>query len=317
MSKACEASASDAWPVKSLLLNTELFSRFGRLRASLDLAAGSQPSRSLGVEGEQIVSLEREVIDALGERDGAEARFDAYAAAYVEVVRARRAGSDLDAPDPQRMRAAPSPPVVDASPAILRTEGALPAAATEELPPDDDRTLPLDGTAPSAILPFADAHVASRKAPTLALMGPAVVPPTALSRSTVALDIDTEFEALPFEPAGVREGMRQVTTFLRDEGSGGYTVAPGSASGPALPFPERERVVAVSEVDLSLFPIERYVEVTTRLAGGEPRAAVLRAVLLTEAMWSAAANAWAERIQSSPELRARYLAMVAAARARR
>lgn len=98
-------------------------------------------------------------------------------------------------------------------------------------------------------------------------------------------------------------------------GERGTVAAPELASLPApLPFAEKE--VRQEDVDLSMFPIERYAELSVALADGEDRAAVLRRFVLTEAMWKAVTHAWGARISAEPALRQAFNQAVAQARKR-
>jgi hypothetical protein len=72
----------------------------------------------------------------------------------------------------------------------------------------------------------------------------------------------------------------------------------------ATPF-ESPRLRAEA-FDLSLFPLERYAEISGALAAGEPRMAVLNRYKLSPSLYDALASAWAARFLSEPALFARF-----------
>jgi hypothetical protein len=119
--------------------------------------------------------------------------------------------------------------------------------------------------------------------------------------------------ALPFA-SGPAPAPRQSTgtKYLpEDSPEKGGTIAPGySPGGPATPFRGAAQLVRAEEVDLSMFPLERYAEVVRALAAQEPRDAVLRRFVLTEEMWNALARAWAKRMSTDPELQRSFSALV-------
>ena len=94
------------------------------------------------------------------------------------------------------------------------------------------------------------------------------------------------------------------TSHLPEESaSRGATAAPGPFQPQQVtPFRRTSPVVGPDNVDLSLFPLERYAEVVGALAAQEPRQAVLRRFVLNEEMWTALANAWALRLSGDPSL---------------
>jgi hypothetical protein len=81
-------------------------------------------------------------------------------------------------------------------------------------------------------------------------------------------------------------------------------------SAAPLPF----EGISPSAVDLSMFPIERYAEISVTLSKSDDRAKVLRRFVLTEGMWRAVTQAWAGRINEDPRLRAEFHAAVERAR---
>ena len=77
---------------------------------------------------------------------------------------------------------------------------------------------------------------------------------------------------------------------------------------PSLPFKDVE--VSAKDIDLSMFPLERYAEVSVRLASGEERGKVLRRFVLTEAMWKVMSTAWGARVMDDAAMRAQYAEVV-------
>jgi hypothetical protein len=129
---------------------------------------------------------------------------------------------------------------------------------------------------------------------------------------------------LPFDSTAAK--ARPGSTGAADAESGAHsprvssgergTVAATELERSAAPLPFAEKVVRPDEVDLSMFPIERYAELSVALADGEDRPTVLRRFVLTEAMWKAVAQAWAARIAGDPSLREAFDRAVREARSR-
>lgn len=69
-----------------------------------------------------------------------------------------------------------------------------------------------------------------------------------------------------------------------------------------------------AEVNLTLFPLQRYAELTVALAAGEERAQALRRFILTEEIFVAVATRWGERMKEDPRIQAEFLEHVQAAR---
>ena len=101
---------------------------------------------------------------------------------------------------------------------------------------------------------------------------------------------------------------------------GGTVIAPINIAGSppeALPFQkhssgagsaERTRI-RPEDVDLSLFPLEKYAEISGALARGDARSTVLAKYRLTDDFYDALGMAWGARFQREPELGERYMEM--------
>lgn len=126
--------------------------------------------------------------------------------------------------------------------------------------------------------------------------------------------------SLPFaKDAPVRapapSASREASASPRSARERGTALAPEDfAVGPATPFQEVE--VQAADIDFSMFPLERYAEVTVALATGDERSKVLRRFVLTESMWKAMSTAWGERVMNDPSLRAKYAEIVKGLRGR-
>jgi hypothetical protein len=157
--------------------------------------------------------------------------------------------------------------------------------------------------------------------------GPTMVAPARVPlRATAAPGSDSAIvrgARLPFvrgaEPTAAKpavDGAPAVAEAARvSSGERGTVAAPELGALPA-PLPFAEKAVRHEDVDLSMFPIERYAELSVALADGEDRAAVLRRFVLTEAMWKAVTHAWGARISAEPALRAAFNQAVGKARKR-
>lgn len=118
---------------------------------------------------------------------------------------------------------------------------------------------------------------------------------------------------LPFLSPGVSSKRPSSgTSYLPDDApEKGATVAPGQLQQREVtPFRGAAQVVSPHQVDLSMFPLERYAEVVVALAAQEPRQTVLRRFVLDEEMWTAVASAWAQRLGSEPELQRAFAALI-------
>lgn len=107
-------------------------------------------------------------------------------------------------------------------------------------------------------------------------------------------------------PSGARPDVLGSGTRWLPDSQRGATVAPSGPRGPALPFGASPVAVSPDEIDLSMFPIERYAEIVARLSRGEPREAVLRGAVLNEPMWLAIQQAWGRLLKNDKALADRF-----------
>ncbi len=203
--------------------------------------------------------------------------------------------------------------------ARARRPAASPLVAEPEMKPVEPTTTPDDGSAvpprpPSTVVP-------TYLRPSRLLRRQAEPPAAPSPRPTQALPSPFETEDLPPRPGSAplpfAPGRPNAPTVVITEADGaastGTLALPeGIDLGESLPF--HEPAIKPEEVDLSMFPLERYAAVTAALAAGEDRKAVLRRHVLTEVMWRALATAWADRIGRDPTLRARFGELVKASR---
>ncbi len=134
-----------------------------------------------------------------------------------------------------------------------------------------------------------------------------------MPRMTAVPSNEPSNSPLPFSSPGVSSKRPSSgTSYLpEDAPEKGATVAPGQfEQREVTPFRGAAQVVSPDQVDLSMFPLERYAEVVVALAAQEPRQTVLRRFVLDEEMWTAVASAWAQRLGSEPELQRAFAALI-------
>lgn len=239
-------------------------------------------------------------------------------------------------PDPQRnatpgaaLSLQPVSPVASTDALRLPVAPRSGPSAAPDLP-RDDRLAPTAPLELGHIVARIDAGVAARSSvrgvssadarAVPAPPGPPVVttasPPAnraALPKMTAAPSNQHGGPALPFAPPAVPVlKVSTGTSYLPEHSPDkGATVPPGQFHPqPVTPFRGARPVVRAEDVDLSIFPLERYAEVVSALAAQEPRGDVLRRFVLNEEMWNALAGAWAARLATDPELQKAFSAMV-------
>lgn len=122
--------------------------------------------------------------------------------------------------------------------------------------------------------------------------------------------IVNESEALPFASAPApKDIVRPASPRLEHVSTG--TSAPSSESPLSLPFVARsaakeETKLRPEQIDLSLFPLELYAEISGGLARGDDRAKLLASRGLTDSLFDVLAQAWAKKLASDPNLMARF-----------
>ena len=250
----------------------------------------------------------------------------------VDAIRPQKEPRTLESSRvPPRREIAPLQPktsTADPSPAPRAPEGALvpsylrPAVASQSpvIP-----SVPLAPPAPLPSQPEVRLPPASL-APTAPLPASAVAAGEALGSARQAARRETAWvapgEAPPVSLPFVKDApVRAPTPSLRQPPpprpprERGTALAPDDfAAGPAIPFHEVE--VKAEQIDFSMFPIERYAEVSFALATAEDRGKILRRFVLTETMWKAVSTAWGERVMNDPSLRAKYAEIVKSLRGR-
>lgn len=140
---------------------------------------------------------------------------------------------------------------------------------------------------------------------------------TIMQSSSLAADSET----LPFVPAP-KDLVRASAPLPEHVPTG--TTAPSSESPRSLPFiakqaAKEETKLRPDQIDLSLFPLELYAEISGGLARGDDRAKLLASRGLTDSLFDVLAQAWARKLATDPNLMARFkeLARQTASAARR
>lgn len=115
-------------------------------------------------------------------------------------------------------------------------------------------------------------------------------------------------ETLPFMPAP-KELVRPASAVADYVPTG--TTAPSSESPMSLPFvaqraAKEETKLKPEQIDLSLFPLELYAEISGGLARGEDRAKLLASRGLTDSIFDVLAQAWAKKLGSDAALMGRF-----------
>ncbi len=178
------------------------------------------------------------------------------------------------------------------TPAVLSTREPFALGATKLAPHPSSVAKPL---------PFA-------AAPSAPSAPPVVVPKPSMPQMTMGPRV-IESPVVPFRAAEANQLAPAQGTGTRwlDDPARGATVAPNQTGGPVLPFRGvLNEPVSREQVDLSMFPIERYADVVARLSRGEPREAVLRSAVLTDAMWAAVQRAWGQLLKDDKALAAHF-----------
>jgi len=144
---------------------------------------------------------------------------------------------------------------------------------------------------------------------------PPAVPPEAPAFAVVSnftimqsTSIVAESETLPFVQASA-ELVRPSPKVAEHVPTG--TTAPSSASPMSLPFvakqaAKEETKLRPEQIDLSLFPLELYAEISGGLARGDDRAKLLASRGLTDSLFDVLAQAWAKKLATDPTLMARF-----------
>ncbi|MFO0614804.1 MAG: hypothetical protein U0414_19610 [Polyangiaceae bacterium] len=124
-----------------------------------------------------------------------------------------------------------------------------------------------------------------------------------------------EAMSLPFKPgpaaAQVAPKPLSPPDDQRPEQISTGTAAPSATSPVSLPFLARKNAkedtkLKPEQVDLSLFPLEIFAEISGGLARGEERTALLNSRGLTDALYDVLAQAWAQKLEGDPVLMSRF-----------
>lgn len=115
-------------------------------------------------------------------------------------------------------------------------------------------------------------------------------------------------ETLPFVPAP-KELVRPAAAAVDYVPTG--TTAPTSDSPMSLPFvaqraAKEETKLKPEQIDLSLFPLELYAEISGGLARGEDRGKLLASRGLTDSLFDVLAQAWAKKLAGDATLMGRF-----------
>lgn len=195
----------------------------------------------------------------------------------------------------------------------------LPPAVVERTPPPDPREQKSVVGAPSYLVEKRLKHAAAAYplAPPPASSQPAAPPvqPPAPEASAVpnftimqAGPMLQDSETLPFVPAP-KELVRPASPAPEHVPTG--TTAPSTESPMSLPFvaqraAKEETKLKPEQIDLSLFPLELYAEISGGLARGEDRAKLLASRGLTDSIFDVLAQAWGKKLASDAALMGRF-----------
>jgi hypothetical protein len=118
---------------------------------------------------------------------------------------------------------------------------------------------------------------------------------------------------LPFSPKrqGAGPAIHRQTVAPRLE-TGTQAVDIAQSAGRAIPFGAEASPggsIDPRNIDLSLFPLEKFASISGRLAKGESRETVLGEHRLSEGLYRLLATAWAKRFDADPAVRARFAAL--------
>jgi hypothetical protein len=179
-------------------------------------------------------------------------------------------------------RAEPSAAEAALPPRLARPEMALPSFL---------QPAPLPASPPAPVLPVSPPELPPVHRPPARLAGTAEADLSAIVAAVQRGALPFAASAAP-SPASVPEAAKAPPA----------PPPPGSPSTVALP-------VMSDEIDLALYPLERYAAVTGALARGEPRDQILSEHHLTPALFEKLAHAWGARFAGDPQLLDRFKAL--------